>query len=80
MGDLESMAIFLLRSLLFSFVTSSKLNIFVICNNDSSRKKSHPDVADYFKELQLYNRYIGKPKIKRLKTLIYSLNFLFMKN
>ena len=41
--------------------------------------KSHPDVADYFKELPFYNKYIEKPKIKRLKKLIYFLNFLFMK-
>ena len=29
--------------------------------------KSHPNVLDYFKELQFYNRHIEKPKIKRLK-------------
>ena len=29
--------------------------------------KSHPDVVDYFKELQFYNKHIEKPKIKRLK-------------
>ena len=35
--------------------------------------KSHPDVVDYFKELRFYNKYIEKPKIKRLKTI----NLLF---
>ena len=29
--------------------------------------KSHPGVVDYFKELPFYNKYIKKPKIKRLK-------------
>ena len=29
--------------------------------------KSHPDVADYFKELPFYNMDIEKPKLKRLK-------------
>ena len=29
--------------------------------------KPHPDVVDYFKELQFYNKHIEKPKIKRLK-------------
>ena len=42
--------------------------------------KSHPGVKDYFKETPFYNKHIEKPKIKRLKTLIYFLNFLFMKN
>ena len=31
--------------------------------------KSHPDLIDYFKELPFYNKYIGKPKIKRSKTI-----------
>ena len=31
--------------------------------------KSHPDVLNYFKELPFYNRYIEKPKIKRLKNI-----------
>ena len=31
--------------------------------------KSHPHVVGYFKELQFYNRYIKKPKIKRLKNI-----------
>ena len=44
---------FLLCSLLFSFVISSRL--------------SHPDAVDYFKELLFYNKHIEKPKIKRLK-------------
>ena len=38
------------------------------------------DIINYFKELPFYNTYIGKPKIKRLKTFIYFLSFLFMKN
>ena len=42
--------------------------------------KSHPDVVEYFKELLFYNKDIEKPKTKRLKTLIWFLNFLFMKN
>ena len=29
--------------------------------------KSHPDVVDFFKELPFCNKYIKKPKIKRLK-------------
>ena len=31
----------------------------------------HPDVVDYFEKLPFYNEPIEKPKIKRLKTLIY---------
>ena len=31
--------------------------------------KPYPDVVDYFKELQFYNKYIEKPKIKRLKNI-----------
>ena len=31
--------------------------------------KSHPDVLNYFKELSFYNKYIEKPKIKRLKNI-----------
>ena len=31
--------------------------------------KSHPDVVDCFKELPFYNKYIVKPKIKRLKNI-----------
>ena len=42
--------------------------------------KSHPDIINYIKELPFYNTYIEKPKIKRLKTLVYFLIFLFMKN
>ena len=30
---------------------------------------SHPDVADYFKELLFYNKYVQKPRIKRLKNI-----------
>ena len=31
--------------------------------------KSPPDVVDYFKVLPFYNKYIEKPKIKRLKNI-----------
>ena len=31
--------------------------------------KSHPDVAEYIKELPFYNKHIEKPKIKRLKNI-----------
>ena len=31
--------------------------------------KSHPDMVHYFKELPFYNKYIEKPKIKRLKNI-----------
>ena len=42
--------------------------------------KSHPGMVNYYKELPFYNKYVEKPKIKRLKRLIYFPNFLFMKN
>ena len=42
--------------------------------------RSHQDVVNCFEELSFYNMYIEKPKIKRLKTLIRFLSFLFMKN
>ena len=42
--------------------------------------KSYRDVVEYFKELPFYNKLIEKLKIKRLKTLTYFLNFLFLKN
>ena len=29
----------------------------------------HPDVVNYFKSLPFYNKYIEKPKIKRLKNI-----------
>ena len=35
----------------------------------SKKVKSHRDVADCFKELQFYNKYIEKPKIKHLKNI-----------
>ena len=35
-----------------------------------SKIKSHSDVADYFKELSLYDKPIKNSKVKRLKTLI----------
>ena len=31
--------------------------------------KSHPDVADCFKELPFYNRHIEKPRVKHLKNI-----------
>ena len=31
--------------------------------------KSHPDVADYFKELPFYKKHIKRPKIKHLKNI-----------
>ena len=31
--------------------------------------KSHPDVVGFFKVLPFYNKYIEKPKIKRLKNI-----------
>ena len=34
-----------------------------------SKIKSHPDVADNFKELPFYNKSIEKPKVKRLKNI-----------
>ena len=33
------------------------------------KAKSHRDVVDYFKELPLYNRYITKTRVKRLKNI-----------
>ena len=39
--------------------------------------KSHPDVVDYFKELPFYNKYIEKPKLKRLKNIDLLSEFLF---
>ena len=43
-------------------------------------KMTDLDGADYSKELPFYNKRIEKPEIKRLKTLICFLNFLFIKN
>ena len=34
-----------------------------------SRIESHPDAADFFKELPFYNKAIEKPKIKCLKNI-----------
>ena len=31
--------------------------------------KSHPDVVEYFKELQCYDKHIEKPKIKHFKNI-----------
>ena len=36
--------------------------------------------VDYFKELPYFNVSIEKPEIKRLKKLIYYLNYLFTIN
>ena len=33
------------------------------------KAKSHPGVANYFKELPLYNKHVEKRKIKRLKNI-----------
>ena len=33
------------------------------------KTKSHPDVVGFFKVLPFYNKYIKKPKIKRLKNI-----------
>ena len=42
--------------------------------------KSHPNVVDCFKELPFCNKYIEKPKIKRLENIDLLSDFLFMKN
>ena len=62
---------FLLCSLLLSFLISSRLNFFVMYNNDSLKKikKSHLNMVDYFKELPFYNKHIGKPRVKSLKNI-----------
>ena len=41
--------------------------------------KSHTNVVDYFKELPLYNKYIEKPKIKRLHNIDLLSEFPFYK-
>ena len=46
----------------------------------SSKITFHSDAADFFEDLAFYNKPIEKPKVKRLKTLINLLNFLFMSN
>ena len=41
---------------------------FAIYNNGGWGKiKYHPDAVEYFKELPFYNKYIEKPKKKRIK-------------
>ena len=30
---------------------------------------SHPDLIVYFKELPFYNKYVQKPRVKRLKSI-----------
>ena len=42
--------------------------------------KFHPNVVDYFKNFPFYNKQFKKSRVKRLKTLIWFLSFLFMKN
>ena len=39
--------------------------------------ESHLDVVDYFKKLPFYNKYIEKPRVKRLKNfnLLSELSF-----
>ena len=39
--------------------------------------ESHRDVGNYFKELPFYNKYIDKPKIKRLKNIDLLSELLF---
>ena len=57
-------------SLLFSFVISSILNLFVCLITAALNKiKPHPYAVDYFKELPFYNKHIEKPKIKHLKSI-----------
>ena len=34
-----------------------------------SEIKSYSNVIDYFKEIPFYNKYIMKPKVKRLKSI-----------
>ena len=41
------------------------------------KTKSHPRVVDYFKGFQFYNKYIEKPRIKRLKNIDLLSNFPF---
>ena len=31
--------------------------------------KSHPEAVEYFNEVPFYNKYIKKPKIKRIKNI-----------
>ena len=74
---------FSLCFLLFSFVISSNLNIFEMHNNNNSSKKSQISsrcIKLFKKKLPFFNTYIENPKIKPLKTLIFFLNFIFMKN
>ena len=42
--------------------------------------KSHPEVAEYFKEPPFYNKHIEKPNIKRLKNIDLLSELPFMKN
>ena len=63
-------------SLLFSFVISSRLTIFVK-EKVKEKIKSHPGVVDYFKQLQFYNKHTEKPKMKRLKNINLLFELLF---
>ena len=42
--------------------------------------KFHPDVVNCFKEVPFYNKYIEKPKPKRLKNIDLLSELPFMKN
>ena len=41
---------------------------------------SESNRVNYFKELSFYNEPIKKPEIKRLKIMIYYLNYFFLSN
>ena len=77
--DLEppiSKLLFLLSFLLFSFVISTRLNIFVCLAIAALKKiKSHPDAVDYFKELPFNNKHIEKPKIKSFRNMLSKLPY-----
>ena len=67
---------FLLSFLLFSFVISTRLNIFVCLIIAALKKiKSHPDAVDYFKEIPFNNKHIEKRKIKRLRNMLSKLPY-----
>ena len=74
MDDLEYMAIFILWSLLFSFVISSKVNIFVCYKNHILKVslKWYKNESLGWKRSQsiisrAYDPFIEKPRIKRPK-------------
>ena len=50
---------------------------FVMYNNGSWGKiESHPDMADYFKELPFITSALQQPEIKRLKSFYEGLNVI----